>query len=77
MTPVQKIITTQKGLALGYDSVSRDAHGYSKELYMWGQVENEDIKDGEFERIHAERCCYVQGSVPPHSDRPIGMDVLH
>ncbi len=44
---MQKIITTQKGLALDYDNVSRDVHAHSKELYMWGQVENEDIKDGE------------------------------
>ena len=46
-TPAQKIITTQKGIALDYDSVSRDAHAHSKELYMWGQNEHEDLKDGE------------------------------
>ncbi|TBU34559.1 Eisosome component PIL1-domain-containing protein [Dichomitus squalens] len=45
VTPVQKIITTQKGLALDLDSVSRDAQAHSKELYMWGQTETEDLKD--------------------------------
>ncbi|PIL31612.1 hypothetical protein GSI_06314 [Ganoderma sinense ZZ0214-1] len=45
VTPVQKIITTQKGLALDFDSVGRDAHAHSKELYTWGQTENEDLKD--------------------------------
>ncbi|TFK80281.1 hypothetical protein K466DRAFT_559232 [Polyporus arcularius HHB13444] len=44
-TPVQKIITTQKGIALDYDSVSRDTHAHSKELYTWGQNEHEDLKD--------------------------------
>ena len=50
MTPVQKIITTKKGIALDFDNVSRDAQAHSKELYMWGQSENEDLKDGEFPR---------------------------
>ncbi|KAI0721285.1 Eisosome component PIL1-domain-containing protein [Cerioporus squamosus] len=44
-TPVQKIITTQKGIALDYDSLSRDTHAHSKELYTWGQNEHEDLKD--------------------------------
>ena len=48
MTPVQKIITTKKGIALDFDNVSRDAQAHSKELYMWGQSENEDLKDGEY-----------------------------
>ena len=48
MTPVQKIITTKKGIALDFDNVSRDAQAHSKELYMWGQNENEDLKDGEY-----------------------------
>ncbi|KAI0330538.1 hypothetical protein GY45DRAFT_1217516, partial [Cubamyces sp. BRFM 1775] len=45
VTPVQKIITAQKGVALDFDSVGRDAHAQSKELYTWGQNEDEDIKD--------------------------------
>ncbi|KAH9898049.1 Eisosome component PIL1-domain-containing protein, partial [Cubamyces lactineus] len=45
VTPVQKIITAQKGVALDFDSVGRDAHAHSKELYTWGQIEDEDIKD--------------------------------
>ncbi|RPD81999.1 hypothetical protein L226DRAFT_528211 [Lentinus tigrinus ALCF2SS1-7] len=44
-TPVQKIITSQKGIALDFDSVSRDSHANSKEMYMWGQAEDDDLKD--------------------------------
>ncbi|KAI0702521.1 Eisosome component PIL1-domain-containing protein, partial [Cytidiella melzeri] len=44
-TPVQKIITSQKGIAIDYDNVSRDAQTHSKELYLWGQTESDDIKD--------------------------------
>ncbi|OBZ79935.1 Sphingolipid long chain base-responsive protein LSP1 [Grifola frondosa] len=44
-TLVQKIITTDKGVAIDLDSVSRDAHAHSKELYTWGQNEDEDVKD--------------------------------
>lgn len=44
-TPVQKIITTAKGVAIDYDNVSRDTHAYSKELYLWGQTEADDLKD--------------------------------
>jgi len=42
---VQKIITVEKGVALDFDSVSRDAKSQSKELYTWGQNDDEDIKD--------------------------------
>jgi hypothetical protein len=45
-TPVQKMITTGKGVAIDFDSVSRDGKAHSKELYMWGQEEDVDIKDG-------------------------------
>ncbi|KAI0094631.1 Eisosome component PIL1-domain-containing protein [Irpex rosettiformis] len=44
-TPVQKIITTTKGIAIDFDNVSRDSQTHSKELYFWGQAENDDIKD--------------------------------
>ncbi|OSX67415.1 hypothetical protein POSPLADRAFT_1176223 [Postia placenta MAD-698-R-SB12] len=44
-TPVQKIITTQKGVALDLDSLSTDSHAHSKELYTWGQNEDPDIRD--------------------------------
>ena len=43
---MQKIVTVKKGVALDFDNVSRDSHASSKELYMWGQNDNEDIKDG-------------------------------
>ncbi|KAI0778536.1 Eisosome component PIL1-domain-containing protein [Trametes elegans] len=45
VTPVQKIITAQKGVALDLDNLGRDAHATSKELYTWGQSEPEDLKD--------------------------------
>ncbi|KAF9044777.1 hypothetical protein BDZ89DRAFT_979852 [Hymenopellis radicata] len=44
-TPVQKIITTEKGVAIDFDSVSRDSKAQSKELYTWGQSELDDLKD--------------------------------
>ncbi|KAJ6610062.1 Eisosome component PIL1-domain-containing protein [Mycena sp. CBHHK59/15] len=44
-SPVQRIITVEKGVALDLDSLSRDAKAQSKELYTWGQGEDPDIKD--------------------------------
>ncbi|KAJ7492556.1 Eisosome component PIL1-domain-containing protein [Mycena latifolia] len=44
-TPVQRIITAEKGVAIDFDSLSRDAKAQSKELYTWGQAEEADIKD--------------------------------
>ncbi|KDR85055.1 hypothetical protein GALMADRAFT_131806 [Galerina marginata CBS 339.88] len=44
-TPVQKIITTEKGVAINFDSVSINSKAQSKELYTWGQTEAEDVKD--------------------------------
>ncbi|KAH9082068.1 Eisosome component PIL1-domain-containing protein [Lactarius deliciosus] len=43
--PVQKIITAEKGVSLDFESLSRDAQAQSKELYMWGQHEQADVKD--------------------------------
>ncbi|KAH8835889.1 Eisosome component PIL1-domain-containing protein [Flagelloscypha sp. PMI_526] len=43
--PVQKIITTEKGLALDFEAASGDLKGQSKEMYTWGQLETEDVKD--------------------------------
>ncbi|KAH9937119.1 Eisosome component PIL1-domain-containing protein [Fomitopsis serialis] len=45
VTPIQRIITTQKGIALDYDGIAGDTQAHSKELYMWGQSEEPDIKD--------------------------------
>ncbi|KAG6845795.1 hypothetical protein H0H87_003849 [Tephrocybe sp. NHM501043] len=44
-TPVQKIITIEKSVAIDFDGVARDAKSQSKELYTWGQTEPEDLKD--------------------------------
>ncbi|PPQ88616.1 hypothetical protein CVT25_010192 [Psilocybe cyanescens] len=57
-TPVQKIITTEKGLAIDFDSVSRNSKAQSKELYTWGQSELEDLKDGKLAYLN-----FVQGSL--------------
>jgi hypothetical protein len=45
-TPIQKIITMEKSVAIDFDSIARDAKAQSKELYTWGQSESEDLKDG-------------------------------
>ncbi|KAG6902899.1 hypothetical protein C0995_010069 [Termitomyces sp. Mi166 len=44
-TPVQKIITIEKSLAIDFESIARDAKSQSKELYTWGQAEPEDLMD--------------------------------
>lgn len=45
-TPVQRIITSEKGVAIDCDALARDAKVQSKELYTWGQTQPEDLKDG-------------------------------
>lgn len=45
-SPVQKLITNEKGVAIDFDSVSQDSKAQSKELYTWGQVESDDLRDG-------------------------------
>lgn len=45
-TPYQRLITTSKGIVMDYDHVAADSKATSKELYMWGQTETEDLKDG-------------------------------
>lgn len=46
-TPLQRIITLEKGVALDVDSLARDSKTQSKELYTWGQAEDPDLTDGE------------------------------
>ena len=50
-TPIQKIITAEKGVTLDLDSLSRDSQYQSKELYMWGQKEHSDVKDGWYSNL--------------------------
>lgn len=57
-TPVQKIITTEKGVAIDFDSLSRDSKTQSKELYTWGQGESEDLKDGTHYLLLDVLCAY-------------------
>ncbi|KAM6498169.1 Eisosome component PIL1 domain containing protein [Amanita muscaria] len=44
-TPVQKIVTAEKGVALDFESLSRSSKYQSKELYTWGQSEPADLQD--------------------------------
>lgn len=46
-TPYQRLVTTSKGITLDFESVAKDAKANSKELYMWGQAETDDLKDSE------------------------------
>ena len=45
-SPLQKVVTAEKGVALDFASLSRDSQSQSKELYLWGQQEQADVKDG-------------------------------
>ncbi|TFK77040.1 hypothetical protein BDN72DRAFT_866840 [Pluteus cervinus] len=45
VSPIQRIITAEKGVSIDFDSVSHDSKSQSKELYTWGQAESEDLKD--------------------------------
>lgn len=42
---LQLIITGQKGIILDLEKHAQDAQAVSKELYIWGQTEDNDIKD--------------------------------
>ncbi|KAF9242879.1 Eisosome component PIL1-domain-containing protein [Melanogaster broomeanus] len=44
-TPIQRIITLEKGVALDCDALARDAKAQSKDLYTWGQDEDADLRD--------------------------------
>lgn len=46
-TPIQRIITLEKGVALDFDALARDGKAQSKELYTWGQDQDPDVMDGE------------------------------
>ena len=45
-TPYQRLITTSKGVVMDLDNIAKDVKANSKELYMWGQTESDDLKDG-------------------------------
>jgi len=45
-TPYQRLITTSKGVVMDLDNIAKDVKANSKELYMWGQTETDDLKDG-------------------------------
>ncbi|KAF8626533.1 hypothetical protein AX15_004836 [Amanita polypyramis BW_CC] len=44
-SPIQKIVTAEKGVALDFDSLSHNSKYQSKVLYIWGQSEPDDLKD--------------------------------
>ncbi|KAF5311825.1 hypothetical protein D9619_003202 [Psilocybe cf. subviscida] len=45
VSPIQKIVTSEKGVVIDYDNASRNSKAQSKELYTWGQSEADDLKD--------------------------------
>ncbi|GBE77882.1 Eisosome component PIL1-domain-containing protein [Sparassis latifolia] len=62
-TPVQRVITTAKGVAIDFDSYSRDSLAHSKELYTWSQQEDADIRDVTDRLAWIN---YVEGSLASH-----------
>ncbi|KAG8991725.1 hypothetical protein FRB94_012286 [Tulasnella sp. JGI-2019a] len=42
---VQVLVTNAKGVSLDYQGVGRDAQALSKDFYLWGQEQEEDVKD--------------------------------
>lgn len=59
-TPYQRMITTSKGIIIDYDNVGKDSKANSKELYMWGQTETDDLKDVTDRLAYFQ---FVQGSL--------------
>ena len=72
-TPLQRVITTEKGVALDLDSLARDAKAQSKELYTWGQAEGADLKDGERDRCDLSKRRPLMQPLSFHSDRSSGI----
>lgn len=58
--PIQLLILGQKGLLFDYETVSRDSKTFSKELYIWGQEQTEEIKDVSDRLAYLN---YVQGTL--------------
>jgi len=54
------LVTTLKGLVIDHDNVAKDAKSASKELYMWGQTESDDLKDVTDRLAYFQ---FVQGSL--------------
>ncbi len=47
MRHLQVLITNAKGVTLDYEGVGRDSKALSKDFFLWGQDQEEDIRDGE------------------------------
>lgn len=56
------MITTEKGVALDFDSVSRDSKNLSRQMYTWGQQGEADIKDGVFHAFVATKEGYTHAA---------------
>ena len=52
---LQLIITAQKGVSIDFDAAGRDAKTQSKELYLWGQTQDDGIK-GESIMLDLDNC---------------------
>jgi hypothetical protein len=55
-TPLQKLITAQKGVSIDLEGLSRDMKAQSKELFTFGQSEAPDLKDGAISLNPKSRC---------------------
>jgi hypothetical protein len=40
------MITNEKGVAIDFEKLANDSKLFSKEMYMWGQKETPDLRDG-------------------------------
>lgn len=74
MSPIQRVITSEKGVILDFASVAKDAKAQSKELYTWGQSEHEDLKDGEF---RCSLCCFETSHSFAVTDRLAYLNFVH
>lgn len=58
---------------MDYDNVARDAKASSKELYMWGQTETDDIKDGGWTSLERDPQAFSLTISPFDSHRSTGL----
>lgn len=61
---LQLIINAQKGVSLDFDAAGRDAKTQSKELYLWGQTQDDGIKGKsimlDLDDCSGANCLYIE-----------------
>ncbi|KZO95012.1 hypothetical protein CALVIDRAFT_538488 [Calocera viscosa TUFC12733] len=45
LRPLQLVITSEKTLSLAFESVAQASRNHSRDLYLWGQEQEQDVKD--------------------------------